>query len=71
VYSAALVDRCACWNRYEVNERYALSGDASPLFSDASVTRLKQKTLLAFAKSYVERSTPTSGPGLEEFVSHA
>jgi hypothetical protein len=50
---------------YEVRERYALSGDGSLLSGEPDLTRLKQKTLLALAKSYVESSTPISGPGLQ------
>jgi hypothetical protein len=63
-YSAALVERCACWNRYDVKERYALNGEASMFFSACTVTKLKQNTLFALAKSYVERRIPASGPGL-------
>jgi hypothetical protein len=63
-YSDALVERWACWKRYEVNERYALIGEGSPVFSGCNVAKLKQKTLFALAKSYVERRMPISGPGL-------
>jgi hypothetical protein len=65
VYRAALAERCACWNMYEVRERYALKGEGSVLSAAPVLTRLKQKTLLAFAKSYMESNMPISGPGLE------
>lgn len=47
-----------------MSERKELNGDASPFVGDVMVTKLKQKTLFAFAKSYVESKTPISGPGL-------
>ena len=64
VYKEALVDRCACWNKYDVNDKYALKGDVSRWSLGFSVTKLEQKTLFAFAKSYIESIAPTSGPGL-------
>lgn len=45
-------------------ERKELNGVASFLFSGCRVTRLKQNSLLALAKSYVVRSKQASGPGL-------
>lgn len=50
--------------RYDVNERKELMGDDSVLTSAGSVTRLKQNSLFACAKSYVERRMAASGPGL-------
>ena len=67
VYSADLVDRCACWSRYEVMDRYALRGEGTPFAAAAAAAgndaRLKQKTLFALTKSYVDSKTPISGPG--------
>lgn len=69
MYREALVDRCACWNRYEVSDRYALNGERSLFSVSERLIRLEQNTLLALANSYVESKTPISGPGLVRTVS--
>jgi hypothetical protein len=72
VYSADLEDRCACWSRYEVIDRYALSGEGAAFDAAGSDARLKQNTLFALTKSYIDSNTPISGPGNEansDFVS--
>ena len=51
VYRAALWDRCACCKEYEVSERKALIGEVLSFPAASADTRLKQKTLFAFAKS--------------------
>lgn len=48
-----------------MSERKEFNGDASPFIGGVIVTKLKQKTLFACAKSYVGSKTPISGPGLQ------
>lgn len=57
-------DKWACWSMYEVMERKLEKGGSSPLASGGRVTRLWQKSLLAWVKSYVARRTAASLPGL-------
>jgi hypothetical protein len=48
-----------------VNESKELIGEDSFLCSAERVTKLKQKSLFAFAKSYADSRIVASGPGLE------
>lgn len=63
MYSADRVDRCACCSRYDVIDRNALSGEGVSFEGAGNEAKLKQKTLFAFTKSYIESNTPISGPG--------
>lgn len=69
MYAADRGERCACWKRYDVNDRNKLIGGLAPADSAVEVTRLKQNNLFALAKSYVESRIPASGPGLYLLVS--
>jgi hypothetical protein len=62
-YNVTRADVWACCRRYEVKERKLLIG-ASSSFSAGSETKLKQKSLFAWAKSYVASKTADSWPGL-------